>query len=110
MITLLGKKQKYHKGKYFTQQWFFEISDQVNHKRFITEVNIRRQRNTTFHHPGKNFFSYEMYIITSDGWLAYLDLKKSEFKQSVVIHNKEFVNMNGDQTKNVESIWPETKD
>ena len=45
--SLLGKKRKYNKGKYFQQQWVFGISNQKKHKCFL-QVVTERSKDTLY--------------------------------------------------------------
>ena len=42
--TLIGKRRKYNKGKYFKQRWLFGISEQDGHLCYITRVEKRDKK------------------------------------------------------------------
>ena len=41
--SMMGKNQKYHRGKYSPRRWVFGISKKSNHKCYLTFVNNRTQ-------------------------------------------------------------------
>lgn len=106
--SIFGKKQKYHKGKYFKRTWFFGISDQKQHKCYIEAVE-KRDCSTLEGIILKHVKPNTTTTIVSDGWAAYNKLEELGYKHEVVIHEKEFVNNDGFHTNSIESIWSQVK-
>ena len=106
--TLIGKKRKYNKGKYFKQEWLFGMAQQEEHLCYITRVEKRDKKTLipiiTCHADPSSKLK-----IISDGWLAYKDLQRLGYDHSVVIHKEEFVNKQGDHTNSIESLWSQLK-
>ena len=106
--TLIGKKRKYNKGKYYPQTWLFGISQPSQHKCLIKPV-IRRDEKTLMKIITEHVESSSDMKIVSDGWAAYSKLQEAGVKHSVVIHKEEFKNKEGDTTNSIESIWSQLK-
>ena len=106
--SLLGKKQKYNKGKYFKREWLFGISDPAEHKVFVKMVEKRDRATLEDIIMDHVEPSTEIRII-SDGWAAYSKLSEAGYKHEVVVHEQEFVNEDGFHTNSVESVWSQIK-
>ena len=106
--SLFGKKQKYHKGKFYQRSWFFGISDQQKHKCHIQYVS-KRDATTLENIILKHVSPKTNSRIVSDGWSSYSQLRTLGYKHEVVIHEKEFFNKDGFNTNPIESIWSQLK-
>ena len=95
--SIFGKKQKYHKGKYFKRTWLFGISDQKQHKCYIEAVE-KRDSETLEEIILQHVKPTTKATIVSDGWAAYRKLEELGYQHEVVIHEKEFVNDDGFHT------------
>ena len=106
--SLLGKKQKYHKGKIFKRDWLFGISDPSAHTCHV-ELVEKRNRETLEDIIVRHVDPSTEVCIVSDGWAAYSKLQEMGYKHEVVVHEREFKNEDGFHTNSIESLWSQIK-
>ena len=89
--SLMGKAQKYHKGKYTKRRWCFGISLTSEHKCFIALVD-KIDEATLLKIITDHVEPNSEMLIVSDDWAAYNNLSSAGYRHSTAIHKTEFKN------------------
>lgn len=97
--SLLGKKQKYHRGRRSQRQWVFGLVERNTNKTYFVPVQDRSKETLI---PIIKRIVKHGSTIYHDDWAAYRELDTEGYQHDTVVHKREFVSKSGACTNTIE--------